>query len=56
MIVGIIIVGCLAFPLGCYYEKYRWARAAKKDKIMVVDGDMYKVKQYAENSGGSVER
>ncbi len=55
MIVGVIIVGILFFPLGCYYEKWRWARAAKNKKIMVVDGKMYKVKEFVENHGGTVE-
>lgn len=56
MILGAALIAILAFILGWYLKDYKWVKAAKKDKIMVVDGNMYKVKQYAENSGGSVER
>ncbi len=54
ILVGIILLG-LAFFLGWFCKDYKWTKAARTGKIMVVDGDMYKVKRYTETHGGSVE-
>lgn len=50
MLPAIIVTAILAFALGWVFKDYKWTRAAKTGKIMVVDGDMYKVKTYAEKS------
>lgn len=56
MLPAIAITAIIAFALGWVFKDYRWTSAAKNGKIMVVDGDMYKVKQHTETHGGSVEK
>jgi len=55
MLPAVLVTGIICFALGWVYKDYRWTNAAKNGKIMVVDGDMYKVKRHSETSGGSVE-
>jgi len=55
MVAGIALAAILAFLAGWVFKDYKWTKAAKTGKVMVVDGDMYKVTRYSETSGGSVE-
>jgi len=55
MLPAIILTAIVAFIGGWVLKDQKWVSAAKKGKIMVVDGNMYKVKQYTETHGGSVE-
>lgn len=55
MLPAILISSMFGFFAGWIFKDYRWANAAKKGKIMVVDGDMYKVSQYTDTRGGAVE-
>jgi len=55
MIPAIAITAILAFLLGWTFKDYKWTKAAKTGKVMVVDGDLYDVKRHTETHGGSVE-
>jgi hypothetical protein len=50
-----ILLGGLCFAAGWVLKDYKWTSAAKKGKVMVVDGDLYDVKRHTETHGGSVE-
>jgi hypothetical protein len=56
MLPAILLSSIVGFFMGWIFKDYRWANAAKKGKIMVVDGDMYKVTQYTDTHGGTVEK
>ena len=55
MIIPIIVVAMLSFHLGWSLKDYIWVSASKHRKVMVVDGNLYKVKPYSETTGGSME-
>lgn len=48
MLPAIALTAILAFLLGWTLKDYRWTKASKTGKIVVVNGDMYKVKPYVE--------
>ena len=45
MILYFIAVAVLGFVAGRVWEKYRWVRTAKNDKVIEVDGDIYAAKK-----------
>jgi len=55
MLPAVLVTGIICFALGWVFKDLKWVKAAKTGKIMVVDGDMYKVKSFTETQGGSVE-
>lgn len=55
MLIGAIAIAGIAFAAGWILKDFKWVKAAKTGKVMVVDGDLYKVKPYSETHGGSVE-
>ncbi len=52
---GLIIAGIIGFVMGWVFKDYKWTKAAKTGKVMVVDGDLYDVKRHPETNGGTVE-
>lgn len=46
MILYILGVGAICFAVGWIVRDQVWKRAAFNKRIMVVDGEMYQVKQY----------
>lgn len=50
MLPAIALTAIIAFLLGWTLKDYRWTKASKTGKIVVVDGNMYKVKPYAEKA------
>ena len=55
MILGIVLAGILAFALGWSLKDYKWVKASKTGKVMVVDGDLYTVSPVQKTHGGTVE-
>lgn len=48
MLPAIALTAIIAFLLGWTLKDYRWTKASKNGKVVVVDGNMYKVKPYVE--------
>lgn len=46
MLLACGVVGVLAFWAGWVLKDQKWKRAAFNKRVMVVDGEMYQVKQY----------
>ena len=41
-----ILLGVLFYFIGNYIEKYRWVKSCKTNKVMEVDGILYRVYKY----------
>jgi len=46
MLPAIAITAIIAFALGWVFKDYKWTKAAKTGKVMVVDGDLYDVTKH----------
>jgi len=51
IIITTIIVTALGVVFGITLERNRWVRAVKDNKVIAVDGNLYKVTKTGDNAG-----
>lgn len=51
MIITIIMLMIISVIGGTVWERYRWVKAAKNNKVIAVEGNLYKVTKTSENAG-----
>ena len=51
MLITTIVTAILGIVCGILYERKRWVKAAKNNKTIAVEGNLYKVTKTSENAG-----
>jgi hypothetical protein len=51
MIITTIIVAVLGITCGIIYERNRWVKSFEKNKVIAVEGNLYRVTKTSENAG-----
>jgi TM2 domain-containing membrane protein YozV len=51
IIITTIMIGVICLIWGAVWERYRWVKAAKNDKVIAVEGNLYRVTKTSENAG-----
>ena len=51
MILTMIMAVVIGVACGIVCERYRWVRAAKDNKVIAVEGNLYKITKTGENAG-----
>jgi len=51
MTITVILIGVACLIWGAVWERYRWVKAAKNNKVIAVEGNLYRVTKTGENAG-----
>lgn len=51
MVITIIMLMIVSVIWGAVWERYRWVKASKSNKVIAVEGNLYKVTKTSENAG-----